>query len=94
MDIHPDRSAAVADNKCRGDKPLDCRKILITVLDNVNKRLGGEATDFSERLLDAGDRGIEEIKEAVVVERDDANLLRHIDSKLPERADRSKKDGL
>ena len=72
---------------------MDCRKILITVLDNVNKRLGGETTDFGERLLDAGDRGIEEIKEAVVVERDDANLLRHIDSKFPERADRSKKDG-
>ena len=47
------------------------------VLNDVDQDLGGQAADLREGLLDAGDGGIQKVQETVVVERNDAHLLRN-----------------
>lgn len=62
-------------------------EILMLVLNDVDQDLGGQATDLREGLLDAGDGGIQKVQETVVVERNDAHLLRNPYAKLAESAD-------
>ena len=64
------------------------------VLNDVDQDLGGQAADLREGLLDAGDSGIQKVQETVVVERNDAHLLRNPHAKLAESADGTKQDGL
>mgnify|MGYP006956384027 CR=1 FL=1 len=63
------------------------------VLNYVNQGLGCKATNLREGLFDAGDGGIEEVKEAVVVERNYPHLLWDLDAKFAESADGAKQDG-
>lgn len=85
--------AAVADDEGRGDETLYRGKILVPVLNDVDQDLGCQAADFGERLLDAGDGRVKKIEESVVVERDDAYLLRNLYAKLAESSDGSKQNG-
>ena len=68
-------------------------EILMLVLNDVDQDLGGQAADLREGLLDAGDGGIQKVQETVVVERNDAHLLRNPHAKLAESADGTKQDG-
>ena len=69
---------------------MDWRKVLMPVLDYVDKGLRCQTADFRERLLDAGDGRVKEVEEAVVVKRNDADLSRDLDSHLTESADGTK----
>ena len=84
---------AVADDEGRGDEALDRGEILMLVLNDVDQDLGGQAADLREGLLDAGDSRIQKVQETVVVERNDAHLLRNPYAKLAESADGTKQDG-
>ena len=84
---------AVTDDEGRSDETLYRGKILVTVLYDVYKCLRRQTADFRERLLDAGDGRIKEVKEAIVVKRNQADLPRDFNAKFTESADRAKQYG-
>ena len=74
---------------------MDWRKILMLVLNDVDKGLRCQTADFGERLLDACYGRVKEVEEAVVVKRDDADLFRDFpdfDNDSPSRARVTRED--